>query len=117
MDPSTTHEIWLNLATNSPFLAFVIYNWWNMSRRNEEYRIEMKADRDEYERKREEGIQQIRERYIKVIDDLKSEKTTGIEDRLFSLEKSIKRLFAMVDKMREEINDLKIKESVRQMNK
>ena len=73
----------------------------------------MKSDRDEYERKREEGIEAIRQRYMKVIDGLKQDKKGGIEDRLTSLEKGIKRLFSLMDKMRDEINDLKIKEKIR----
>ena len=115
MEPTTLHEIWLNLATNSPFLAFVMYNWYQMSKRNEEYRKEMKADREEYERKREEGIEAIRQRYVSVIDELKQEKKGGIEDKLLSLEKAIKKLFAMVDSMKQEINELKIKEEVRSL--
>ena len=113
MDPTTLHDVWLNLATNSPFLAFVIYNWYQQGRMIEAYRVEMKNDRDEYERKREEAIEGIRERYIKVIEDLKAERGAGIEERLISLEKSIKRLFALIDRLKEEINTIKIKESVR----
>ena len=73
----------------------------------------MKSDRDEYERKREEGIEQIRQRYMKVIEDLKEDKKGGIEDRLTSLEKGMKRLFSLMDKMKEQINELKIKEQLR----
>jgi len=113
MDPTTLHDVWLNLATNSPFLAFVIYNWYQQGRMIEAYRVEMKNDRDEYERKREEAIEGIRERYIKVIEDLKAERGAGIEERLISLEKSIKRLFALIDRLKEEINAIEIKESVR----
>tara|TARA_A100001201_G_C4051677_1_gene189849 strand:- start:383 stop:739 length:357 start_codon:yes stop_codon:yes gene_type:complete len=113
VDPTTTHEIFLNLATNSPFLAFVMYNWYSMSRQNEEYRKEMKADRDAYEVKREKAIEEIRGRYVAVIEDLKEEKKGGIEDRLTSMEKAIKKLFVMMDKLKEEINELKIKDKVR----
>lgn len=113
MDPSTIHDLWLNLATNSPFLAFVVYNWWIGQKQNEAYRLEMKQDREAYERKREEAIEGIRQRYIKVIEDLKAERGAGIEERLISLEKSIKKLFAIVDKLKEEINELKIKEEIR----
>ena len=116
MDPSTTHEIWLNLATNSPFLAFVIYNWYSMSKQNEEYRLEMKADRESYEIKGEKAIEDIRVRYVAVIDDLKEEKKGGIEDRLSSMEKAIKKLFVMMDRLKEEINELKIKDQVRDLN-
>ena len=74
MEASTMTEIWVQLATNSPFLAFVMYNWYSMSKQNENYRIEMKKDRDDYERKREEGIEKIRDRYSKVIENLRVEK-------------------------------------------
>ena len=117
METSTIHEIALNLATNSPFVGFLVWNWWYNTKQLEQYRLEMKADRDEYERKREDGIEKIRLRYVKVIEDLKSDKKGGIEDRLSSLEKSIKRLFALMDKVKEEINDLKLKETVRNINK
>jgi len=115
MDPTTLHDVWLNLATNSPFLAFVIYNWWQQGRMIEAYRIEMKQDREEYEQKREKAIDELRDRYTKVIEDLKAERGAGIEERLVSLEKGIKRLFALIDKLKEEINELKIKETVRDL--
>ena len=113
MDPSTYHDVWINLATNSPLVAFLIWNYWRNTKQLEEYRKEMKSDRDEYERKREEGIEQIRQRYMKVIEDLKEDKKGGIEDRLTSLEKGMKRLFSLMDKMKEQINELKIKEQLR----
>ena len=115
MDPTTLHDVWLNLATNSPFLAFVIYNWWQQGRMIEAYRVEMKQDRIEYEQKREKAIADIRDRYIKVIDDLKEEKKGGIEERLSSMEKAIKKLFALMDRLKDEINELKIKEGVRNL--
>ena len=81
----------------------------------EAYRIEMKQDREEYEQKREKAIDELRDRYTKVIEDLKAERGAGIEERLVSLEKGIKRLFALIDKLKEEINELKIKETVRDL--
>ena len=27
MDPSTLHDLWINLATNSPFLGWMIYSY------------------------------------------------------------------------------------------
>ena len=81
----------------------------------EAYRVEMKQDRIEYEEKREKAITDIRDRYIKVIDDLKEEKKGGIEERLSSMEKAIKKLFALMDRLKDEINELKIKEEVRNL--
>ena len=115
MEASTVHEIALNLATNSPFVGFLVWNWRHQNRQLERYRLEMKADRDEYERKREDGIEKIRLRYVKVIEELKSDKKGGIEDRLSSMEKAIKKLFVMIDKFKDEINELKIKETARDL--
>jgi len=40
----------------------------------ESYRLEMKKDREDYEEKREIGIEKIRERYAQVIDSVKAER-------------------------------------------
>lgn len=117
MDPSTLHDLWLNLATNSPFLAFVIYNWYQQTKQNESYRQEMKTDREEYERKREEAIDTIRMRYVKVIEELKSDRADKVENRLATLEKSIRKLFAGVEEMRKIkiiVDELKLKEQIRE---
>ncbi len=74
MDSQTIHDLWLNLATNSPFLAFLVWNWWKNLQTLESYRQEMKQDRENYEQKREDGIEKIRDRYAKIIDTLKVEK-------------------------------------------
>lgn len=116
MDPTTMHEVWLNLATNSPFLAFVIYNWYQQSRQNEAYRQEMKADREQYEKKREEAIEDIRIRYSKVIEELKAERGQGIEQRLLTLEKSIKKIFAVVDSLKKSVEEIQLKDKIRDLN-
>tara|TARA_R100001440_G_scaffold32428_1_gene51067 strand:+ start:668 stop:1027 length:360 start_codon:yes stop_codon:yes gene_type:complete len=116
MEPSTMHEIWLNLATNSPFLAFVMYNWYQQTKQNEAYRQEMKADREAYEQKREQAIEDIRLRYSKVIDDLKAERADSVKNRLTTLEKSIRKLFHAVDEIksiRTVVDELKLKEQIR----
>ena len=74
MEASTYHDLWLNLATNSPFLAFLLYNWWTQNKQNEAYRLEIKRDRDQYEQKREKSIEEIRNRYSSVIEQLRNEK-------------------------------------------
>lgn len=106
------HEVWVNLATNSPFLAFVIYNWYQQTKQNEAYRQEMKKDREDYEKKREEAIEDIRNRYSKVIDDLKQERGHGIEQRLQTLEKSIKKIFAILDVLKKSVDDIQLKEKI-----
>ena len=120
MDPSTIHDLWLNLATNSPFLAFVIYNWYQQTKQNELYRQEMKRDRDAYEQKREDAIEKIRQRYIIVIDALKSERENSVENRLATLEKSIRKLFASVEDMRKIktiVEERRLKDQIREHQK
>ena len=120
MDPSTIHDLWLNLATNSPFLAFVIYNWYQQTKQNELYRQEMKRDRDEYEQKREDAIEKIRQRYVLVIDELKAERADSVENRLATLEKSIRKLFASVEDMRKIktiVEELRLKDQIREHHK
>lgn len=118
MDPGTMHEVWLNLATNSPFLAFVIYNWYQQSKTSESYRLEMKTDRENYEKKREESEEKLRLRYMKVIESLQSEKADAVENRLTSLEKSIRKVFAVLEelrKMKGTVEELRIKDQVRDL--
>ena len=112
MEAATMHEVWVNLATNSPFLAFVIYNWYQQTKQNEAYRQEMKTDREAYEKKREEAIEDIRNRYSKVIDDLKQERGHGIEQRLQTLEKSIKKIFAVLDVLKKSVEDIQLKDKI-----
>lgn len=116
MEPSTMHEIWLNLATNSPFLAFVMYNWYQQTKMNEQYRQEMKADREAYETKREQAIEDIRLRYSKVIEELKQEKGKGVEERLHNVEKQVRKIFSMMDSIRGTVEELKLKEHIRSTN-
>ena len=120
MEASTIHDLWLNLATNSPFLAFVIYNWYQQTKQNELYRQEMKRDRDEYEQKREDAIEKIRQRYVLVIEELKAERADSVENRLATLEKSIRKLFASVEDMRKIktiVEELRLKEQIREHHK
>ena len=117
MEPSTIHEIWLNLATNSPFLAFVMYNWYQQTKMNEQYRQEMKADREAYETKRETAIEEIRKRYMLVIEELKAERADSVVNRLTTLEKSIRKLFHAVDEIKQirtVVDELKLKEQIRE---
>jgi F0F1-type ATP synthase membrane subunit b/b' len=74
MDPTTLHDLWVNLATNSPFLGFLLYNWWAQNKQNEAYRQEIKDDRTAYDKKREEDIEKIRDRYSVVISELRQER-------------------------------------------
>ena len=121
MEAATVHEILLNLATNSPFVAFLIWNWWISRKDMESYRLEIKELRSEA--KAEED--RIRSRFEEVITDLQKDRdqlVTGLEKRItaldsktVSLEKAIKKLFGILDRLKDQINELKIKEEVRSL--
>ncbi len=121
MDPATLTEFWIDLAVNMPFVAFLLYNW-HVSRKDMQlYRQEMKEIRTDA--KAEE--KRIRERFESVISDLQGDRdqlVKGLETKIAdldakttSLERGIKKLFGMLDRLKEQINELKIKDEVRSM--
>ena len=121
MDPATMTEFWIDLAVNMPFVAFLLYNW-HVSRKDMIlYRSEMKEIRTEA--KAEE--QRIRERFESVISDMQGDRDKlikGLESKIgaldaksSSLEKGIKKLFLLLDRLKEQINELKIKDEVRSL--
>ena len=85
------------------------------------YREEMKEIRAEA--KAEE--QRIRARFESVISDLQGDrdqlvkglevKIAALDNKTASLEKGIKKLFSMLERLKEQINELKIKDEVRNL--
>ena len=121
MDPAMITEFWIDLAVNMPFVAFLLYNW-HVSRKDMMlYREEMKEIRAEA--KAEE--QRIRARFETVISDLQGDrdqlvkglevKIAALDNKTASLEKGIKKLFSMLERLKEQINELKIKDEVRNL--
>ena len=121
MDPAMMTEFWIDLAVNMPFVAFLLYNW-HVSRKDMMlYREEMKEIRAEA--KAEE--QRIRARFESVISDLQGDrdqlvkglevKIAALDNKTASLEKGIKKLFSMLERLKEQINELKIKDEVRNL--
>ena len=70
MDQSTVTQIWLDLATNAPFVGFLLYQYWDQRKTNKEQRDEMKEIRKEA--KDQEEV--IRGRFEKVIDELNKDR-------------------------------------------
>ena len=44
MDPSTMNDVWVNLATNSPFLGWMIYSYIKTNKQLDQTRQESKED-------------------------------------------------------------------------
>lgn len=116
MDPSTFHDVWINLATNSPFLGWMIYSYIQtsnaLSKTREESKIEMKELRSE----QKEEEQQIRQKFEKVIEGLNTDRkqlVEGFSGRIDSLERGQKKLFAILEPLKEQIQEMRVKEQIK----
>ena len=115
MDPNTLNSFLLDLATNTPFVAFLIWMYTQQRKDLKEQRDDMKSLRADS--KAEENL--LRERYQKVIEDLgkdRIEMRESLEKRILSLEKSIRKLFSLFESLKsvkETVDELKIKDQVK----
>lgn len=108
-----TTEFLMQTATNMPFLGWMIYQYHAQEKVNREQRSEMKEIRKESKQEERE----LRERYNKVIADLQLDRDQLVKDlskKTDSLERSIGKIFAILEPMKEQIQEMKIKEKVRE---
>lgn len=121
MDPSTYHDLWVNLATNSPFLGWMIYSYVQTQRALDRTREESKEERKELQAEHKADEQAIREKFEKVIDNLNRDRkllVEGFSGRIDSLERGQKKLFALLEPIKEQIQEIKIKEElIKQLDK
>ena len=111
MDQSTVTQIWLDLATNAPFVGFLLYQYWDQRKTNKEQRDEMKEIRKEAKDQEEA----IRGRFEKVISELNKDRdqlVSGFSTRIHALERGQKKLFAILEPLKEQIQELRIKEKL-----
>ena len=47
MDQATVTQLWMDLATNAPFVGFLLYQYWDQRKTNKEQRDEMREIRTE----------------------------------------------------------------------
>ena len=90
MDPSTFHDLWINLATNSPFLGWMIYSYVQTNKDLKETREESKAEAKEIRKEAKVEEQRVRDRFEKVIKDLNEDRNKlveGFSNRIDSLER------------------------------
>ena len=112
MDQATVTNLWMDLATNAPFVGFLLYQYWDQRKTNKEQRDEMKDIRKEA-RDQEEII---RERFEKVIQELNQDRdhlVSSFSDRIMSLERGQKKLFAILEPLKEQIQEMRIKEKLK----
>ncbi len=122
MDPTTYHDLWVNLATNSPFLGWMIYSYVQTNRDLKETREESKAEAKEIRQEAKVEEQRVRERFEKVIKDLNNDRNKlveGFSNRIDSLERGQKKIFRLLGELsdvKEKINKIEMKEEIRKEN-
>lgn len=116
MDPSTYHDLWINLATNSPFLGWMIYSYVQTQKDLKQTREESKQELRELRIEAREEESRIRDRFEAVIKDLNQDRKTlveGFSSRIDSLERGQRKLFALLEPMKEQMSEIKMKEELK----
>jgi hypothetical protein len=116
MDPSTYHDLWVNLATNSPFLGWMIYSYVQTQKDLKQTREDSKTELRELRTEAREEEARIRDRFESVIADLQQDRKVlvdGFSGRIDSLERGQKKLFALLEPIKEQMQEIKIKEDLK----
>ena len=116
MDPSTYHDLWINLATNSPFLGWMIYSYVQTQKDLKHTREESKQELRELRIEAREEESRIRDRFEAVIKDLNQDRKTlveGFSSRIDSLERGQRKLFALLEPLKEQMSEIKMKEELK----
>ena len=116
MDPSTYHDLWINLATNSPFLGWMIYSYVQTQKDLKQTREDSKQELRELRTEAREEEARIRDRFESVIADLQQDRKVlvdGFSGRIDSLERGQRKLFALLEPMKEQMQEIKIKEDLK----
>lgn len=122
MDPTTYHDLWVNLATNSPFLAWMIYSYIQTNKDLEKTREESKMEAREIRSDAKEEEERVRLRFEKVITDLNQDRkmlVEGFSSRIDSLERGQKKIFMLLGELSEvkdKITKIELKEEIRREN-
>ena len=119
MDPSTYHDLWINLATNSPFLGWMIYSYVQTNRDLKETREQSRQEAREIRTEAKVEEQRVRDRFEKVIKDLNEDRNKlveGFSNRIDSLERGQKKIFHLLGELsevKEKITKIEMKEEIR----
>lgn len=116
MDANTYTDIWINLATNSPFLGWMIYTYLQTQKDLKQTREDSKTELRELRSEAREEEARIRGRFETVIADLQQDRqilVEGFSGRIDSLERGQKKLFALLEPIKEQMQEIKIKEDLK----
>jgi hypothetical protein len=115
MDAGTYTDIWVNLATNSPFLGWMIFTYLQTQKDLKQTREDSKVEMRELRMEARAEEQMIRERFEAVISDMQQDRKSlvdGFSTRIDSLERGQKKLFALLEPIKEQMTEIKIKEKL-----
>tara|TARA_R110001583_G_scaffold62699_5_gene184167 strand:- start:2231 stop:2602 length:372 start_codon:yes stop_codon:yes gene_type:complete len=116
MDASTYSDIWVNLATNSPFLGWMIYSYIQTNKALDRTRDESKAEMKELRQEGKIEEAEIRGKFEKVIEGLNQDRkqlVEGFSGRIDSLERGQRKLFAILEPLKEQIQEIRVKEKMK----
>ena len=119
MDPTTYHDLWINLATNSPFLGWMIYSYVQTNRDLKETREQSRQEAREIRSEAKAEEQRVRDRFEAVIKDLNKDRkllVEGFSSRIDSLERGQNKIFHLLGELsdvREKITKIEMKEEIR----
>ena len=116
MDANTYTDIWINLATNSPFLGWMIYTYLQTQKDLKQTREDSKTELRELRTEARTEEARIRDRFEAVIKDLNQDRKVlieGFSGRIDSLERGQKKLFALLEPIKEQIQEIKLKEELK----
>lgn len=119
MDPSTMNDVWVNLATNSPFLGWMIYSYIKTNKQLDQTRQESKEEAKEIRLESKAEEQRVRDRFEKVVIDLNKDRTQlveGFSNRISSLERGQKKIFHLLGELsdvKEKITKIEMKEELK----
>lgn len=121
MDPSTLTQVWVDLATNAPFLGFLLYQWYIQRRDVQEYKKEISQLRQESKTEEKD----LRERFESVIQNLNEDRdqiVTGLESRIknievqiVGIEKSIRKVFALLDPLIKQAEEMRLQKKLKKL--
>ena len=121
MEPATLTQVWVDLATNAPFLGFLLYQWYIQRRDVQEYKKEISQLRQESKseektlRERFEGvIQSLNEDRDQIVSGLET-RIKNIETQIVGIEKSIRKLFALLDPLRKQAEEDRLQKHLKKL--
>ena len=112
------HELLMGLASNSPFLAWMIYSYTQTNKQLEKTREESKKDMKELRLESKAEETEIRRKFEKVIEGLNIDRKALVESfsgRIDSLEKGQRKIFMLLEQMKEiksKVDKIELKEEI-----